>query len=235
MARTSDPRSRRRLLAVTISVLLALTVCLVVPLPVVVVIPGQASPVNQLLDTKGSPQRKRDKVTAQLISGGEIRPTAAVFAAIAVRVDGYEVRRHFSTSYQTHGQGSKNTFAIAPLVGAEKAGAGNVPKIKHRGPLHGRSGALGIAMGTFQLLTTSTCAGAFGATGSIDADGKIWPINHIRAKVLTARREGLGVLLVPSENSEEAKSAASEDLEIVPVHDIDEAAEWLESKPCKEK
>jgi PDZ domain-containing protein len=64
-------------------------------------------------------------------------------------------------------------------------------------------------------------------TGTIDADGTIGPCGGIRGKVTTVVRQHVKYFLVPIEDADEAKAKAPKDLQIVPVHTLDDALNFL--------
>jgi len=96
------------------------------------------------------------------------------------------------------------------------------------GPSHGAMLALTI----IDQLTPGgvTNGNRVAGTGTIRADGSIGAIGGIRQKAFTVERSGADVFFVPSGQEEEARLGAK-DLNIVPVHTIDEILEWLREHP----
>jgi ribonuclease HIII len=60
------------------------------------------------------------------------------------------------------------------------------------------------------------------STGKIEIDGKVTGVAGIKAKVNAAKRIGIRRLLVPRDNLAEAKSAAGDDLIVLPVANVGE-------------
>ncbi len=69
-------------------------------------------------------------------------------------------------------------------------------------------------------------------TGTIRIDGTVGNIGFIREKVVGAEAAGATHILVPDGNYEAALTARHDFIEIVPISDIAEAVEFLESLPA---
>lgn len=68
-------------------------------------------------------------------------------------------------------------------------------------------------------------------TGTISLDGSVGNIGGIRQKVVGAEAAGAEYILVPDGNYESALTAERDDIEIVPVADLDDAISFLEHLP----
>jgi PDZ domain-containing protein len=64
------------------------------------------------------------------------------------------------------------------------------------------------------------------ATGELTLDGEVLPIGGVKQKAYGARDAGADIFLVPDANFEDARSAV-DDLEIIPVSNLDEALSVL--------
>ena len=64
------------------------------------------------------------------------------------------------------------------------------------------------------------------ATGELTLDGEVLPIGGVKQKAIGAREAGADIFLVPDGNFEDAKKA-TDDLEIIPVSNIEEALSVL--------
>jgi PDZ domain-containing protein len=64
------------------------------------------------------------------------------------------------------------------------------------------------------------------ATGELTLDGEVLPIGGVKQKAIGAREAGADIFLVPDGNFEEARKA-TDDLEIIPVSNIQEALSVL--------
>lgn len=217
-------------MAVTPLVVLAMLIgSFVVPAPMRLVVPGKVTNVGELLT--GISTSERNRVTVSLVAGSTFRPSLGLAAYVGV--SGRPNGAKFSSGsteqlFSTHGQGDEVTFEIGLKVGAEAAGLMRRPTVRRREGMHGRSGGLAVALGTYQALSTKQFRStAFGATGSINMSGLVIPVNHIEAKVLAARRAKLEYLLVPVENAQIARKYANEEIVIVPVHSVRSAIDWL--------
>lgn len=100
-----------------------------------------------------------------------------------------------------------------------------VPVDVDQGRIGGPSAGLMIALTVYDLADTVDLAAGrtIAGTGTIDLDGRVGPVGGVGAKVVTARRSGASLFLVPEDELAEARQAAGDDLEVVPVGTIDEA------------
>jgi PDZ domain-containing protein len=92
------------------------------------------------------------------------------------------------------------------------------------GDVGGPSAGLAFTLALLDVLTPGELTGGVpvAATGTIDSDGVVGPIGGMAQKVVTVRRAGAKVFLVPSEEYAEAKAHAGS-LRIEKVHTIDDA------------
>jgi PDZ domain-containing protein len=97
------------------------------------------------------------------------------------------------------------------------------------GQIGGPSAGLAFTLGILDLLTPGdlTAGNEVAATGTIDVDGTVGPIGGIASKVTTVARQHVKYFLVPIDDADEAKAHAPKDLQIVPVHSLDEALNFL--------
>jgi PDZ domain-containing protein len=99
------------------------------------------------------------------------------------------------------------------------------------GDVVGPSAGLAYAIQLLDLLTPGELTGGVtvAATGELGPSGAIGPIGGMSQKVVTAKRAGAKVFLVPKENEAEAKEHAGRDLQIFGVGNFDEALAALGS------
>jgi PDZ domain-containing protein len=97
------------------------------------------------------------------------------------------------------------------------------------GGIGGPSAGLAFTLGIIDLMTPGdlTARNEVAATGTIEADGTVGPIGGIQSKVVTVARGHVKYFLVPVDDADEARSVAPKDLQIIPVHDLDEALSFL--------
>ena len=97
------------------------------------------------------------------------------------------------------------------------------------GTIGGPSAGLAFTLGILDLMTPGDLTGGkeVAATGTIAADGTIGPIGGIEVKVATVERANVRYFLVPVEDAPAAAAEADGDLQIVPVHTVDEALAFL--------
>lgn len=97
------------------------------------------------------------------------------------------------------------------------------------GSIGGPSAGLAFTLGILDLMTPGDLTGGkeVAATGTIGADGTIGPIGGIEAKVTTVSRAHVKYFLVPVEDAPAAQAKANDDVQIVPVHTVDEALNFL--------
>jgi len=73
------------------------------------------------------------------------------------------------------------------------------------GEISGSSGGLMFALEIYALLRPSATATAVAGTGTIDADGRVGPIEGVTQKLIAAQRAGVTTFLVPKANFKDAK------------------------------
>jgi PDZ domain-containing protein len=73
------------------------------------------------------------------------------------------------------------------------------------GEISGSSGGLMFALEIYALLRPSATATAVAGTGTIDADGRVGPIEGLAQKLIAAQRAGVTTFLVPKANLNDAK------------------------------
>jgi PDZ domain-containing protein len=103
------------------------------------------------------------------------------------------------------------------------------PYLLHEGgPSHGAM----LALALIDQLTPGgiTNGNRVAGTGTIEKDGVVGPVGGVEQKAYTVRRAGADVFFVPVENEAEAKKGAP-DLQIVPVHTLDDILNWLRTHP----
>jgi PDZ domain-containing protein len=73
------------------------------------------------------------------------------------------------------------------------------------GEISGSSGGLMFALDIYALLRPGATATAVAGTGTIDADGRVGPIEGVAQKLIAAQRAGVTTFLVPKANLNDAK------------------------------
>jgi Lon-like protease len=93
----------------------------------------------------------------------------------------------------------------------------------------GPSGGLLMALTVYDLLTEEDLAGgrSVAGTGSIAVGGRVGSVGGVTQKVATAIEVGADIFLVPEAEVDEARSAAGERLQVIPVATFDEAVAAL--------
>jgi Lon-like protease len=103
----------------------------------------------------------------------------------------------------------------------------------------GPSAGLIFALGIVDKLTPGELTGgkAIAGSGTITPDGVVGSIGGVRQKMAGAKREGVGLFLLPERNCREAVGHIPEGLDAVPVATIAEAAgviaDWVAGKPVE--
>jgi len=97
------------------------------------------------------------------------------------------------------------------------------------GSIGGPSAGLAFTLGILDLMTPGDLTGGkeVAATGTIAADGTVGEIGGIEGKVTTVSRAHVKYFLVPVEDAPAAQAKAPKDVQIVPVHTLDEALNFL--------
>jgi PDZ domain-containing protein len=97
------------------------------------------------------------------------------------------------------------------------------------GAIGGPSAGLAFTLAILDLMTPGdlTAGKEIAVTGTIDPDGTVGPIGGVRGKVTTVSRQHVRYFLVPGEDADEAKAQAPKDLQIVPIHTLDDALNFL--------
>lgn len=98
----------------------------------------------------------------------------------------------------------------------------------HSGNTSGASGGLVFALAIYDLLTPEdlTKGRTIAATGTLDADGVVGPIEGLEMKLKGAQRVGVTVALVPKSNYE-ALTWIPGSMEVIPVESFNEALDVL--------
>jgi PDZ domain-containing protein len=120
-----------------------------------------------------------------------------------------------------------------PLVGVSMVPSFPFPISISSGDIGGPSAGLMWAVTLYDLLTPGdlTAGRTIAGTGVIGLDGKVYPIGGIGEKIVAAQDAGADVFLFPRGNLAEARAAASDDIELVPVSSFDQAVGWLGAQP----
>jgi PDZ domain-containing protein len=93
----------------------------------------------------------------------------------------------------------------------------------------GPSAGLAFTLGLLDELTPGDLTGGkdIAATGTISPDGTVGQIGGIEQKVVTVHRAHIPYFLVPTEDAADAQKNAPSDVQIVPVHTLDDALAFL--------
>ena len=97
------------------------------------------------------------------------------------------------------------------------------------GDIGGPSAGLAFTLGILDLMTPGDLTGGHevAVTGTVDSTGAVGPIGGIETKVVAVARGHVKYFLVPADNADAARAKAPKDLQIVPVHTLDEALSFL--------
>jgi PDZ domain-containing protein len=95
----------------------------------------------------------------------------------------------------------------------------------------GPSAGLAFTLGLLDQLTPGDLTGGkhVAATGTISDDGTVGEIGGIQQKVAAVHNAHVPYFLVPVENAPDAQKVAPPDVQIVPVHTVDDALNFLKS------
>jgi len=93
----------------------------------------------------------------------------------------------------------------------------------------GPSAGLAFTLGLLDELSPGDLTGGkeVAATGTISADGTVGEIGGIEQKVTTVHRAHIPYFLVPADDAPAAQKSAPSDVQIVPVHTLDDALAFL--------
>ena len=116
-----------------------------------------------------------------------------------------------------------------PLIGVSMIEAFPFDVSIASGVIGGPSAGLAWALGLYDLLTPGDLTGGetIAVTGALGPDGTVYPIGGVQEKVAAAESAGASVLILPSDNLPEARSADDGELRLVAVETFDEAIEHL--------
>lgn len=94
----------------------------------------------------------------------------------------------------------------------------------------GPSAGLLVALGLYEATGEADLVGdrVVAGTGTIDTSANVGPVDGIREKVRGAELAGADVFLVPATQAHEARAAAPDGLEVVPVETLQDAIDALE-------
>jgi PDZ domain-containing protein len=93
----------------------------------------------------------------------------------------------------------------------------------------GPSAGLAFALTIVDVLTTEdfTRGHHVAVTGTIDGEGHVGPVGGVEFKVVAAEREGADIFLVPADEFDQARGAASDKLRVIGVSTLEEALAQL--------
>ena len=93
----------------------------------------------------------------------------------------------------------------------------------------GPSAGLAFTLEVLDVLTAGDLTGGqrVAATGSIALDGSVGPVGGVVQKTAVAKREGVGLLLVPDSELEQARRLAGDDLTVEAVDNLSQALRVL--------
>lgn len=99
------------------------------------------------------------------------------------------------------------------------------------GAVGGPSAGLALTLAILDELTPEDLTGGqlVATTGTIGLDGTVGLVGGVEQKVYAARRAGVDLFLVPTDEYDEAAAAADDDLRVVPVDTLDDALVALET------
>ena len=99
------------------------------------------------------------------------------------------------------------------------------------GDIGGPSAGLAFTLGILDLMTPGDLTGGHevAVTGTVDGTGAVGPIGGIETKVVAVARDHVKYFLVPADNADAARAKAPKDLQVVPIHNLDEALSFLAS------
>ena len=100
------------------------------------------------------------------------------------------------------------------------------------GDVGGPSAGLAFTLALIDDLTPGdlTGGGDVAVTGTIAGDGTVGPVGGTGQKAAAVRDEGITLFIVPTQDYEEAVARAGDDLQVVPVDNVDEALDALRER-----
>ncbi len=100
------------------------------------------------------------------------------------------------------------------------------------GDVGGPSAGLAFTLALIDDLTPGdlTGGGEVAVTGTISGDGTVGPVGGTGQKAAAVRDEGITLFIVPTQDYEEAVARAGDDLQVVPVDNVDEALDALRER-----
>jgi len=98
------------------------------------------------------------------------------------------------------------------------------------GDVGGPSAGLAFTLGVLDVLTPGDLTGGVkvATTGTMALDGTVGAVGGVAQKTVAARRSGVEVFIVPTDEADEARPHAG-DMKIVPVDDLDQALAELDA------
>jgi PDZ domain-containing protein len=101
------------------------------------------------------------------------------------------------------------------------------------GNIGGPSAGLAFTLSLIDLLSSEdlTRGHVIAATGTIRFDESVGAIGGVRQKVYAARAAGVDAVFVPTDNYEDALTAAGDDIAIVSIGTLQDALDYLDSLP----
>ena len=119
-----------------------------------------------------------------------------------------------------------------PVLGVRLANAVRLPGFDvaiDSQNIGGPSAGLAFALTIVDVLTTEdlTRGHHVAVTGTIDDDGRVGPVGGVEFKVVAAEREGADVFLVPADEVDQVRGAASDRIKVIGVATLEEALAQL--------
>lgn len=159
---------------------------------------------------------------------------------LAPALDGYQVGDSISMKIERDGETSDVEVQLVenpndpgqPIIGLS-IGTLTTPPFPisiEAGDVGGPSAGLMHAVAIIDTLTKGdlTKGHVIAGTGTIQPDGSVGNIGGVRQKVVGAEAAGAEYIMVPEGNYEQALTAERHNIEIVPVHTLDDAITFLD-------
>jgi Lon-like protease len=201
------------------------------------------------------------KVDPSAVDVTEVRPGAPADGKLKpgdrlVRIDGVPVSsiKQLQAVIQAHHPGDTLALGVKrgdddlavhvpvalddgqPRIGVilrEEYGKLPVPVSINTENIGGPSAGLMFALSIYDRLTPGDLTGGrrIAGTGQITEDGSVVPIGGISEKIVSARRQGATMFLLPRGNCDEARRHPPAGLRLVPVSNVGDAIAFLQSNP----
>lgn len=182
---------------------------------------GELEPDDVVVEAAGEPVRLASELQA-------LTSEASEGDALTLTVERDGQRREVEVQLGPIGQGQVGLGVLVETVD-QTIDLPDGVEVDARANIGGPSGGLILALTFYDLFSDDdlTDGRIIAGSGVVTLTGTVGPVGEIPKKIRGAEQAGANVFLVPEELEDEAREAAPEGMEVIPVGTVEEAVEAL--------